>query len=58
MFSSGLLIINLDLEKVSAGSPGVTGAMATLINILFMLIGWSGRGRAAELQRRFTVAVL
>lgn len=57
-FGSGLLIINLGLEKVGAGSPGVTVAVATLINISFMLIGWSGRGRAAELQRRFTVTAL
>lgn len=46
---SGLLIINVDLEKVTAGSPGVTVAMATLIKILFVLIGCSGRAGAAEL---------
>lgn len=37
---SGLLIINLDPEKVRAGSHGATVAMATLINILSVLIGW------------------
>lgn len=39
-FSSGLLIINVDREKVTTGLPGVTVAMATLINILSMMIGW------------------
>lgn len=48
-FSSGLLIINRDLEKVTAGFPCVTVAMTTPIHIELVLIGWWGRGRAAEL---------
>lgn len=53
------LIINLEnLEKVTAGSPGVTVVTATLINISFVLIGWSVGRVGAELLRRFTVTVL
>lgn len=45
---SARLIINRHWEKVTAGSPGVTVAMGTLINILFPLVCplarscWSG----------------
>lgn len=53
---SGLLIINLNAEKVTTGSPGVTVAMTTLINILSPLICWSVG--SAELLRWFTVTVL
>lgn len=55
-FRSGLLIINLNAEKVTAGPPGVTVAMTTLINILSPLICLSVG--SAELLRRFTVTVL
>lgn len=48
---SFFLIINLDVEKVVACSPGVTVTMATLINFSFVLIGWLGRARPAELLR-------
>lgn len=54
---SFFLIINLDVEKVIACSPGVTVTMATLINFSFVLIGWLGRARPAELLRWFTLTV-
>lgn len=55
VFGSNLLIINLDQEKVTAGLPGVTVTVATLINILLLLIGWLGRGRAVVTVFNVTV---
>lgn len=46
VLGSSLLIINPHEEKVTAGLPGATVTVATLVNISLMLTGWSGDGQS------------